>query len=268
MISIELISKGESKLGETLESIRSQDFSDLEIICADSSNNKKTEETIKEFDCVFIRLPERTRALKARYEAHIHSNGEWCFLLDSTRPLKKHALNTLMKNYLDYDMTIVLENGLGKGFWVEQAKKLTELSIAQAIRLPTETLAFLLPRFYKRSVLNYSFSNILAKTGNVFEKISYGEHHLIFEEALNISKNVGLTDESLISHFEDDSLIKILKKYHWYGKSQRELKLLERTETQILSRHLRKDVPLRKRIGTLPIATARIIPFLFGYYII
>ncbi|MCL4480404.1 MAG: hypothetical protein M1113_02840, partial [Candidatus Thermoplasmatota archaeon] len=188
-------------------------------------------------------------------------------LLDSTRPLKNETLSSLMKKYSKYDMTIIKEDSIGTGFWAEQARKLADISASQFSRLETETLAFLLPRFYKKEVLDFSFSNIREITKSVFDKISYGEHHLIFEEARKFSRNIGLTDESLISHFEDDSLLKIFRKYHWYGKSQRVLKLIENSETKYFIRHARRKIPLLERISTIPISTARILPFLVGYFL-
>lgn len=268
LISIELISKGEVHLKETLESIITQDFKDFEIVCADSSGSKDIRDLLKQYDCRVIDLPIGTFALEARYKAHANSYGEWCLLLDSTRPLKKNALITLRGGYTNYDMTIIKEDSMGTGFWVEQARKLADISTTQFNRLDTETLPFLLPRFYRKEILDLSFSHIKEMTKNVFEKISYGEHHLIFEEARKLSKNIGLTDEKLISHYEDDSLLKILRKYHWYGRSQRTLGLIESTETKSLSSHVRRKVPLRKRIETIPISAARIIPFLIGYFIV
>ena len=268
MISIELISKGEPQLKETLESLKDQYFKEIEIICADSSGNKDVKRLLKQFDCHIIDLPVGTFALRARYEAHINSNGDWCLLLDSTRPLKKEALTTLLKEYSNYDMTIIKEDSKGTGFWVEQSRKLAEISASQFDRLSKETLAFLLPRFYKKEVLDFSFSNIKQITNSVFDKISYGEHHLIFEQAKKLSKNIGITNDKLISHYEDDSLLKILKKYHWYGKSQRTLNLISSTETKYFSKHVRTRIPFRRRLETIPISTARILPFLIGYFIV
>lgn len=267
MISIELISKGEIQLNETLESIREQNFNDYEVICADSSGNKDIKTLLKQYDCRIIDLPVDTFHLKARYLAHNNSKGNWCLLLDSTRPIKKEALNSLMKRYSKYDMTIIKEDSIGIGFWVDQAKKLADISVSQFNRIGSETLPFLLPRFYRREVLDFSFSNLKEITKNAFDKIGYGEHHLIFEEARKFSRNIGLTDDPLISHFEDDSLLKIFRKYHWYGKSQRMLNILESSESKYLFTHARKKVPLLKRIGTIPISTARILPFLVGYFL-
>ena len=265
MISIELISRGEPYLKETLESIRKQNFSNYEVVCADSSGKRDIESLLDNYGCKTVILPEHTPFLAARYQSHLHSKGEFCLILDSTRPLRENALKILSEKYSIYDMTIIKENSIGQGFWVEQARKLTEISISEFKRLNGETLAFLLPRFYRREVLDHAFNRIRKNFGDLFDKIGYGEHHLIFEEGRKVGKSLGLTDDWLINHFEDDSLIKILKKYHRYGKSQRVLKLIENTETKYFSRHMRKNIEIRERISTSPISIARSLPFLIGY---
>lgn len=265
MISIELISRGETYLKETLESIRKQDFSNYEVVCADSSGRRDIERLIDNYSCRTVILPEDTLALAARNQSHLLSKGEFCLILDSTRPLRENALKILSEKYSVYDMTIIRENSIGQGFWVEQARKLTEISTSEFKRLNRETLAFLLPRFYRREVLDHAFTRIRKNLGELFDKIGYGEHHLIFEEGRKVGESVGLTDDWLINHFEDDSFIKILKKYHWYGKSQRVLKQIGNTETKYFSRHMRKHIEIRERISTSPIFIARSIPFLIGY---
>ena len=268
MISIELISKGEYHLKDTLESIRRQDFNDFETVCVDSSGRKEVERLLDDYGCKVVEMPVETRHLSARYQSHLNSKGEWCLLLDSTRPLKKETLSSLMKKYSKYDMTIIREDSLGTSFWAEQARKLADISASQFNRLNADTLAFLLPRFYKKEVLDFSFSNIKEISKSVFDKISYGEHHFIFEQAKKFSKNIGFTDDKFISHYEDDSLLKIVRKYHWYGKSQRTLDLISSTDTKFLSKHVRRNVPIRKRFETIPISTARIVPFLIGYFVV
>jgi glycosyltransferase involved in cell wall biosynthesis len=208
MISIELISKGESSLTSVLQSIANQTFEDYEIICADSSNNNDVKNLLLTYRCKIIEMPKNSGALIARYNAHKYARGERSLILDSTRPLKNDALEILYKYYYNPDMVIIREDSLGNGFWVNQAKLLKNISEKQNIRLNQETLAFLLPRFYNSDLLTKAFDNIIIDTGNLFNKISYGEHHLIFEECKKISNHIGMTNEMLLSHHEDDSLIK------------------------------------------------------------
>ena len=88
---------------------------------------------------------------------------------------------------------------------------------------------------------------------------------MIFEYARKLSNSIGITNEPLISHYEDNSLERIVRKYYWYGKSQRVLNLIGESETTRFSTHFRKQVPLLDRFRTLPISAARSFPFLLGY---
>ncbi len=265
MISIELISKGEASLKEVLESIQNQSYKDYEIICADSSNNIDVKNLLLDYNCKVIELPENSPHLIARYTAHKHADGDRSLILDSTRPLKDNALELLYNSYYKYDMVILREGSLGQGFWVNQAKLVKDVSEMQSNRLNSETLAFLLPRFYNSELLTNAFENIIENTGKLFDKISYGEHHIIFDECKKISNNISITNELLLSHYEDDSLKKIIKKYYWYGKSQKVLRGLHGSAASNLSTHIRKNVGFKMRIKTIPINIARGIPFVLGY---
>lgn len=265
MISIELISKGETTLRNTLDSIVGQNFGDYELICADSSGDQQTEDILKSYDCKFIRLPSDTGHLSARYEAHKRSKGEMSLMLDSTRPLRGDALRILYEDYRRYDMVIIREDSIGEGYWSEQAKLLKITSEAQFERIKEKSVAFLLPRFYNSSLLTRSFLKIVKDTGDLFSRISYGEHHLIFETCLGISKNVALTEDALVYHYEDTSIRKILAKYYRYGRDQKIFKLLRTSEVSKFGPHHREGIGVTDRIKLLPITVARGVPFILGY---
>ncbi|SIM60751.1 glycosyltransferase family A protein [Cuniculiplasma divulgatum] len=265
MISIELISKGEQSLIEVLESIKNQSYRDYEIICANSSNNINIKKMLLEYNCKVIDLPTNSLALFARYIAHKCANGDRSLLLDSTRPLRNNALELLYKNYYNHDMVILREDSLGKGFWVNQAKMLRYISELQLSRLNKESLAFLLPRFYSSKLLSEAFNAIIKNSGKLFDQISYGEHHIIFDECKKLSDKLEVTSEILLSHYEDSSLKKIIRKYYWYGKSQRTLRGLSGSAASKLSTHHRRNVKFSMRLKTIPINSARSIPFILGY---
>lgn len=265
MLSIEIISRGEASLINLLESINKQNFKDYEIICVDSSDNNFDENLLKKYKCKLIKLPQNSGHLIARYTAHKFAKGEISLILDSTRILTENALEILNENYYNYDMVILKESSLGKGFWVNQARLIKDISEMQSQRLKDETLAFLLPRFYKSALLTLAFDNLIKNTNGLFSKISYGEHHLIFEECRKLSSSIKVTNEIILSHYEDNSLMDIMKKYYRYGISQKILKKLDNSEVNKFSTHRRRKVPLKMRLKILPITVARTFPFAFGY---
>ena len=265
LISIELISRGESSLKSVLDSIRNQTFKNYEVVCVDSSGNEINKKLLLDYGCKVVEVPKETGHLKARYLSHKESNGDKSLILDSTRPLKEEALSILDKHYNKRDMVILREDSLGQGFWVEQARKLKIVSEMQSKRAINETLAFLLPRFYSSSILTQAFENIYKNTNIYFDRISYGEHHLIFEACRRLSDSVVMSDEILLSHYEDNSFLTILKKYYRYGKMQKVLKNIPESTSKSFFSHVRKGIGLKYRIETLPISVTRGIPFIVGY---
>lgn len=270
-ICIELISKGEKALLAVLDSVVSQDFQDYSIVCVNSSTDSHTSDIIKEAGAELVGVDHSTKALNARSIAHEYANGEFSLVLDSTRVLKKGALSALVSQYSTYDLTCIKESSIGQGFWVNQAGMLRDFSEMQATRALNRTSSFILPRFYRSSLLDKAFGFIKENIPeSVFKEISYGEHHLIFECAYKFSKNIGVTDSAMIEHFEDESFAAIFKKYHWYGRSQRTLNQIPfASSVKKISSHTRMvDLGnLGSLIRTLPISFARAIPFFLGYLI-
>ena len=248
-----------------LESIRNQTYKNYEVVCVNSSKDKNNKQLLLDYGCKVIEVPKETGHLKARYLAHEKSIGDKSLILDSTRPLKENALSILNNKYSESDMVILREDSLGNGFWVDQARKVKTISEMQGERLVNETLAFLLPRFYNSFLLTQAFENIHNNINVYFNKISYGEHHLIFEACKKLSGKVMLSNEILLSHYEDDSLLSIVRKYYRYGQMQKILKNLPESAVNRFSTHIRKGISIRSRLQTIPINAARGIPFILGY---
>ncbi len=266
LISIEIISRGEISIKNVLESIKKQTYKNYEVVCVDSSEDKNNKQALLDYGCKVIEVPKETGHLKARYLAHQKSIGDKSLILDSTRPLKENALCILNNKYSECDMVILREDSLGNGFWVDQARKMKAISEMQENRIMNETLAFLLPRFYNSFLLKQAFENIHNNLNEYFDKISYGEHHLIFEACKKLSTNVMLSNETLLSHYEDDSFLSIVRKYYRYGRMQKTLKKLPESAVNSFSSHIRKGVSIKSRLETMPINAARGIPFIIGYF--
>ncbi len=269
-ISIELITKGEPTTEKVLESISQQTFGDYEVTCVNSSYNPMVAELLKEYGVHEIPVKPHTKHLEARYLAHTNSTGEFRLLLDSTRPLDKNTLETLLYKYSKFRAVCIREKSLGQGFWVKQADILRSLSEHSDFQKNGSKIAYLLPRFYRGDVLNNAFKFLKQSIDNrLFTEISYGEHHLIYDAAKLEPSDITITDEALISHYEDESSKAIFRKYHWYGKSQRTLNLLKfDSNVNKLNSHKRPFsfstfVP---KMRTIPIRSLRTIAFLIGYF--
>ena len=270
-LSIELITKGERTLIEVLRSIEAQDFDDYEVVCVNSSTDPNTSMVISEFGATEIITDVKTKALEARLIAHENSHCDFSLLLDSTRVLTKDALCFVMREYSSRDMVCLREGSLGEGFWIEQASILRQLSENQADRAISNVSAYILPRFYRASLLDRAFDFIRENLSfQLLKEISYGEHHLIFESAYRFSKDITLSNTVLIEHYEDDSLAAIFRKYRWYGLSQRTLNSIPfDSNVKRLTSHLRRAIFRDFTLYTksIPLNLARSIAFFIGYYV-
>ena len=268
-ISIEMLSRGEPSTARVLKSIEEQTFKDYDITCVNSSGNPEISDLLHEFKVKEIVAEPSTKHLEARYLAHINSSGKFRLLLDSTRPLEPNALELLISKYSGFKAVCIREGSLGQGFWVKQADLLRSSSEMLFKKTVGNTPAYILPRFYRSEILDEAFK-FLKSVINVelFKKIGYGEHHLIYDAAKLKSSEIAITDEILLKHFEDSSARMILRKYTSYGKSQRTLNMLSvNLKAKKLSSHRR---PLSRKLiipmtKTVPLRLLRVSGFLLGY---
>lgn len=264
MISIELISRGEKTLRAVLDSIRSQDYPDYEVICVDSASGSSVRGLLREYGVTHVELPGAA-LLQARMAAHGIAHGDYSLLLDSTKPLIPAALSTLWRRHQESDMTIVREITVGVGFWARQAQIHNAATERDFTRVAQESVAFLLPRWYRGELLTLAFDRIATKYHALLTKIGYGEHHLIFEECRGLGATADITKEALIIRNPDMTLQEIFEKYYRYGRSQVNLRTLHNSATNRFSSHLRLHKSMRDRLTTLPLVTSRGISFALGY---
>ena len=271
-IGIELITRGEQSLGEVLISVFRQKFTSYQVTCVNASVDPKTSQLLKEYGVKEIVVSPETRALKARYLAHSNSSGRYRLLIDSTRPLEENTLEILINRYEKFPAVCIREGAIGHGFWVSQADRLRFMSEKLFLQTVEQNVAYILPRYYYTEVLDKSFQTLRKHIDDdLFDRISYGEHHLIYEAAALKKNEIAMTDEILIKHFEDTSTKSIFKKYMWYGKSQKTLNKLELdTNAKSFRSHLRpySSSMIIPSMKTIPIRSLRVFAFLLGYLIL
>lgn len=270
-IGIELITRGEQSLGKVLTSLSKQTFTSYEVVCVNSSLDPKTSQLLQEYSVKEIAISPETRHLKARYLAHTNSSGRYRLLLDSTRPLEENALETLVSKYEKFPAVCIREGSIGHGFWVNQADRLRFMSENLFLETVEQNVAYILPRYYYSEVLDRSFETLRKNIDDdLFDRISYGEHHLIYEAAALKKNEITMTDEILLKHFEDSSAKSIFRKYMWYGKSQKTLnKLNLDTKAKSFRSHVRpySSSMIIPSMITIPIRSLRVFAFLLGYLI-
>lgn len=264
MISIEIPVIWGSHLKQVMESIRDQSFGDYEIIIVDSSSDVETVEIANEFGAVLFPGPKSL--LEARWLGHKKSRGERELFLDETRLLSKDALERL--NEMTEDMVVIGEREVGNGLWIRLADLDKQISMHYNLDKLSPEFGFILPRFFKREVLDYSFQILLEKMGSeVFSKVVHIDHQLIYREAYNFSTSVGIIRTPLIFHFGDESFGKIARKYYRYGKSDRIKRNVPYLQSLTIRKRRRIVPTLKDKVILIPLYSARGISYVIGYYV-
>ena len=264
MISIEIPVIWGTHLVEVLASIRNQSFGDYEVIIIDSSNSAKTVEIANDFGARIFRGPKSL--LEARCAGHKTSKGDRELFLDETRLLAKGALERL--NQMTEDMIVIGESEVGNGIWIRLANLDKQISMNYNLDKLNPEFGFILPRLFKRDVLERSFRTLMEKLGpEIFSKVINKDHQLIYREAYNCSTSVGIIPDPLIFHFGDESLTKIAKKYYRYGKSDRIRHYTPYLKSLSMRKRKRTIPTMRDKILLVPLYSARGISYALGYYI-
>jgi hypothetical protein len=267
-ISVEIPLTWGTYIGEVLEALRTQTFQDYEVIISHSlARGSQVLDVVKKYD---VKLVESgPHILEKRYLAHTLSSGEFSLLLDETRvplPLLLEKLATC-----SCDMAIIGEEEVKGSFWQNAASLDKRVNI---ICGPLDfSRGYLLPRYFRGSLLTTAFNNILKKLGEQrFKEVLMEDHQLISYEAHILSDDIQIIREALIMHHGDRTLSEIFSKYYRYGYYHRVLRGTPYAHLISLTKRTRKiceDAKLTK-LDTLKlymILLARGIPFALGYYI-
>jgi glycosyltransferase involved in cell wall biosynthesis len=270
-ISILIPSLGENTLQAVLESIRIQNCPNWETIVVDSSGKNHVSEATDKFDVKTIKTTGDVGLLQAKDIANQQATGDFCLFLDATKTLKPHALTSLSKLSSRFDMVLMFEERVGTGKWTKLAK-LDKSILLNNLNLyrDGELADFLVPRFYKKSLVDLSLKNLKMKMPeDLFNRVLWPEDRLIFLEAKKLGGSLGIARAPLINHIGEDTFLSVIRKYHRYGKSYSDLRKFKEYSGQINSSRVRSmsQVNLQQKIGLYQLYFARFISFEFGYYL-
>lgn len=157
--------------------------------------------------------------LGARYVGLNNSKGIYILLLDADQILEKDTLERAVNKMSEYDMLILEELSYNPQTWVEKALALERKQTHELNDAMDPIKGGLSPRFYKRNLLEKSFSNI---PNQIISKIIAYEDAIIYYEALNISKRVGILNKSLY-HCEEKTIYGLFKHYYRFGKLSKKI---------------------------------------------
>jgi glycosyltransferase involved in cell wall biosynthesis len=257
-------------LVQVLDSIASQEFQDYEVVVADSSGRELASFVNRWPKVRFLTLRAGTGLLQARRTAFSESRGDYSIVLDSTRILLPGALAFISSKVDEHDMWFLTEGSIGTGYW-SRAAALDKAIITREFDRSNSSVGqqgVLLPRLFKSEVLRKSFSHLWDELPSaLLSRITYGDHHLIWIASRRVSTDCGLIRNPTIAHFEDSTLLEVLRKYHRYGESCRDLRELRRfPEVQEFQSHWRTigTARFREIAQIVPLYAVRMSAFFLG----
>ena len=222
MISIELVTNGDISIMQTIASIKAQTYQDFEVIIIDSSPQPLINEN--ELDEKFRVYRHSANLLSKRYQANCYAEGEFVLLLEGTRILSPDCLSRCVEKSVDSDMLILPEGSIGRSFVStlianEKRASLSQHNISMSIE---PQRGFVLPRFFRKSLLDRVFDRITSRlTPEQMAHVFYGDHSIINVEAQSLSSRIGILTNEVVFHYEDETLIKLIRKYYGYGRSNK-----------------------------------------------
>ena len=261
MISIEFSVVSGKRLHALLESIRQQTYQDYEIIIVNSDPGSR--DTIRDFGAKELFI--RTGKLEARKMAHEASKGQYELLLEETRILRYDALQKLA-SLSDPDMAIINEEEIGDGLINKLNRLDAEISFKYAS--PDPSNLYLIPRYYRRAVLDYSFKQAYANLPEEkIPKVVASDLEIIYTEAFKRFKGIVKVDDLLIKKYGETTIRESFSKYYRYGQTQ---KLLSGTcygDFYSFRKRRRKIPEIRYLPMMIAIYAIRGSAFFLGYHL-
>lgn len=209
-----------------LEAVKSQSYSNLEILVIDSGSTDRTREIATNFGARVINC--QGKLLAARYIGLKEAKGEYVLLLDTDQVLRNDCIERALGLMADYDMLVLEEESYNSEWFIPKLYQASKQIINARFR---KSYAFdplqggNPARFFKREILEKAFERILEVIPQeTFAEIIHGDHDIIYYETYQVSKKVGLLEKALW-HVEPD-FAKLWRTNLRYGASIRKVQKL------------------------------------------
>jgi len=199
-----------------LDSVRSQNEKDTEILVVDSGSTDGTREAATKFGATIIDYPGRP--LGARYEGLKKSRGELILNLDADQVLCPDTLKRALTAIQGLDMLALEEFSYQpKGFLQNSIAR--QKAALQQSNSPGKLPAHCYPRFFRRAILEEAF---LGLPEDDIAGIFLFDDRILFARALKSSKKVGFLSKG-VQHIEEDTWLDMMRHAYRTGKSIRGL---------------------------------------------
>ena len=251
----------ESSLPLALKALKRQNYSEIEVIVVDSNSNDNTKEIASKFDAKVINY--NGKLLGARYIGLNESKGDYVLFLDADQILKEDVIQRAVEKIIDFDMLIFEEDSYKPKTYI-QNKISEERKVINSEPYNLDPLeGSLLPRFFKRIVLEDAFKNI---PDDIYPIVVAHDHAIIYYEAYQLYKNIGILNNA-VSHIEPESFFEVLKHFYRFGQST---KALDKTgyyqEIYTKKTNIKKNSQQVINNNILIMSLFRSLSYRIGYY--
>ncbi len=249
-------------LERCLQSIRSQEVP-VEIVVADDASTDETTEIARSFGASVV---DARPLLEQRYQGFKASTADLVVMLDSDQLLEENALSRCLEAMGDHDIVVLGERSVEGGGWVSRLYAADKrLLHARADYYADVKRANLLPRVYRRSVLEQAFAQIPER---VRKTPLAPDLDIIFTAVASRTTSVGVVPDA-VRHLEMDSLRELWRKYFRWGSMLPRLygelpHLRALNRTQVVSR-FRGRGPMRDHLQAYALVGLKSAPYVLGY---
>jgi glycosyltransferase involved in cell wall biosynthesis len=217
MVSIIIPTRNEEySLPFSLASIQKQSYGEIETIVVDGDSQDGTKRIAYEFGAKVVN--HKGGRLGARVFGFQLSKGDYILSLDADQILAKDTIERAVSTCTDFDFLFLEELSYLPQTWVERTLSHERKSTHD---ISTQNLmdGNLIPRFFKRRVLESALSKLL-KQYPEYDRLTFSDDHLIYREVRNISSSASLIPEAVF-HMEEKSLGQLFIHLYRVGKTHK-----------------------------------------------
>jgi glycosyltransferase involved in cell wall biosynthesis len=213
------IKNSSATISSCLESVKNQNYSNIEVIVVDGNSTDGSREYCKNHNAMVFN--SEFMLLGARYVGLQKSSGKYVVMIDADQILEK----TCIQNCVDliekgFDMICLEEMSLNPKTLIQKMFEADRLLIHEQADLQMNPLyGAIAPRFYRRTILEKVFAVIPEV---IFPIALAWEDAILYFEASKLSNKVAIV-RNAIWHQEPQSLSEVWYKTRKYGKSARQL---------------------------------------------
>ncbi len=225
-----------------LEAVYSSTYPRLEVIVVDGGSCDATLKVAEEYGARVVSCS--WGLLGARFTGFKEARGDYILLLDSDQLVEASAIERAVEASRIFDMLVLEEMGFEPRSLFE---RLFAYDRELAHRVPSldPIGGEVLPRFFKRWVLEAAFSRIPRRA---LEEVVHFDHAIIYYEAYSVTQRVGVVPRA-VWHLESASPREVVVKNVRYGSSLNSLLKLRKYRRLLCRDSLPKKVVNRARYG-------------------